>query len=93
MPRSVPLRQERHLESMGPSEAQKTLDDMRRPIYERIEAARVLGFAVTYRGPAERPRRIIFWRHDGQRGTERKIIVLPKGKNARKGMGLSTLFA
>lgn len=62
------------------AEAKRILYDLTAPLRQRIAAAEFLGFAVSYRGPEEQPRRIIL-RHQNK---ERIVIEFPRGKNARK---------
>jgi len=65
------------------SEAEQTLRNKALPVEQRIAAAKLLSFAIAFRGPEDSPRRIIF-RHPKTR--ERIAIMLPKGKNHRRQM-------
>ena len=64
-------------------EAGRTLRNKTLPIERRIAAAEVLGFSITFRGPQDQPRKVIF-RHSQTR--ERFTAMYPRGKNARRQM-------
>ncbi len=63
------------------AEARKDMRNSYLPIAVRIMAAECLGYTVTYRGPEDHPRRIIF-RHP--RGKLRIAIMFPKGRTKRR---------
>jgi hypothetical protein len=57
------------------------------PVFKRIQAAKFLGFTIAYRGPEDRPRKIILRRDaDGEviHTMQRIQIVPPRGKNRRR---------
>jgi hypothetical protein len=63
------------------AEAVQKIGDSSVFIEERIATAREAGFSVAFRGPRDRPRRIIF---RGPAGTPRIVHKYPMGKNAAR---------
>lgn len=63
------------------AEAVAIVADAKRPVSERVGAARSAGFDVALRGPEGRPRRVVF---RGPGGTPRITYMYPRGKAARK---------